>query len=169
VEYDSKVTILFRLNRFDETEKALVEAAAHHADSSDVLALRYRLALLKQDRAGTDALVAGSHAQSENEVVLWQVQALEAAREGRLEEAGRDSRRAIEMARGAGLTERAAVFEAAQAVLVSARRDVTFALVLGGEHCRRAAPNLPKWANCSCQTQQDPRNTYPACAQSGWI
>ena len=69
VDYGSKVAILFRLDRFEETEKALVEAAAHHADSSDVLALRYRLALLKQDRP-----------------------------------------------RGAGLTERAAVFEAAQAV-----------------------------------------------------
>jgi len=47
---------------------------------------------------------------------MWHVQALETAREGRLEDAERDSRRAIEMARGAGLTERAAVFEAAQAV-----------------------------------------------------
>ena len=55
-------------------------------------------------------MVAGSHAQSENEMAMWHVQALEAAREGRLEEAERDSRRAIEMARGAGLTERAAVF-----------------------------------------------------------
>ena len=47
---------------------------------------------------------------------MWHVLALEAAREGRLEEAERDSRRAIEMSRSAGLTERAAVFEAAQAV-----------------------------------------------------
>jgi hypothetical protein len=49
-------------------------------------------------------------------MLMWHVQALETAREGRLEDAERDSRRAIEMARGAGLTERAAVFEAAQAV-----------------------------------------------------
>jgi hypothetical protein len=49
-------------------------------------------------------------------MAMWHVQALEAAREGRLEESQRDSRLAIEMARGAGLAERAAVFEAAQAV-----------------------------------------------------
>ena len=116
VDYGSKVRILFQLSRFDETEKALVDAEAHHAVSSDVLAVRYRLALLKQDRARADAVVAGSRAQSENEMTMWHVQALEAAREGRLEEAERDSRRAIEMARGAELKERAAVFEAAQAV-----------------------------------------------------
>ncbi len=116
VDYASKVNILFRLSRFEETEKAFVEAAAHRADSSDVLAFRYRLALLKQDRARAEQWWPASHAQSENEMVMWHVQALEAAREGRLEEAERDSRRAIEIARGAGLTERAAVFEAAQAV-----------------------------------------------------
>jgi serine/threonine protein kinase/Flp pilus assembly protein TadD len=51
VDYGSKVRILFQLGRFDETEKALLDADAHHATSSDILALRYRLALLKQDRA----------------------------------------------------------------------------------------------------------------------
>jgi eukaryotic-like serine/threonine-protein kinase len=116
VDYGSKVRILFQLNRFEETEKALVDASAHHGDSSDVLAFRYRLALLKQDTARAQTVVARSHAQSEDEMVMWHVQALEAAREGHLEEAERDSRRAIEIARGAGLTERAAVFEAAQAV-----------------------------------------------------
>jgi hypothetical protein len=116
VQYGNKALILFRLSRFEETERALVEAAAHRAFASDVLALRYRLALLKQDRAGAETVVAGSRAQSENEMAMWHVQALEAAREGRLEEAERDSRRAIEMARGAGLAERAAVFQAAQAV-----------------------------------------------------
>jgi tRNA A-37 threonylcarbamoyl transferase component Bud32/TolB-like protein len=116
VEYGNKVNILFRLGRFEETEKALVDAEAHHAVASDMLAVRYRLALLKQDRASAETVVTASRAQSENEMVLWHVQALEAAREGRIEDAERDSRRAIEMARGAGLTERAAVFEAAQAV-----------------------------------------------------
>jgi eukaryotic-like serine/threonine-protein kinase len=116
VTYGNKVDILFRLDRFAETEKALVDAAAHRAVSADVLALRYRLALLKQDRASAETVVAGSRTQSEYEMAMWHVQALEAAREGRLEEAERDSRRAIEMARGDGLTERAAVFEAAQAV-----------------------------------------------------
>jgi tRNA A-37 threonylcarbamoyl transferase component Bud32 len=116
VEYSNKVNILFHLSRFEETEKALVEAAAHHADASDVLVFRYRLALLKKDLSQAQTVVASSRAQSENEMLLWHVQALAAARDGRLEEAARDSRRATEMARGAGLKERAAVFEAALAV-----------------------------------------------------
>jgi len=81
-----------------------------------MFALRYRLALSKQDRAGAESVVAASHAQSDAEMAMWHVQALAAARDGRVEEAGRDSRRAIEMARSAGLAERAAVFQAAQAV-----------------------------------------------------
>ncbi len=79
VTYANKVDMLFRLDRFAETQKALVEAAAHRAVSADVLALRYRLALLKQDRASAETVVAGSRAQSENEMAMWHVQALEAA------------------------------------------------------------------------------------------
>jgi hypothetical protein len=84
--------------------------------TSDILAFRYRLALLKQDRAGAEAAVEMSHTQSMNELVMWHVQALAAAHDGRLEEAERDSRRAVEIARGAGLAERAAVFQAAKGV-----------------------------------------------------
>jgi eukaryotic-like serine/threonine-protein kinase len=116
VQYGNKVDMLFRLGRFEETEKALVDAAAHHAMAADVLAVRYRLALLKQDRAGAEAAVATSHSQSENELAMWHIQALAAAHDGRLDDAERDSRRGIEMARGAGLAERAAVIQAAQAV-----------------------------------------------------
>jgi serine/threonine protein kinase len=116
VIYGNRVFLLFRLSHVEETEKALVDAAAHHAVASDLLVLRYRLALLKQDRSSAETLVAGSRAQSDNETAMWHAQALAAARDGRLQDAERDSRRAIEMARGAGLTERAAVFEAAQAV-----------------------------------------------------
>ena len=49
-------------------------------------------------------------------MVLAQVQALAAARDGRLNEAERYSRSAIEMALRAGLRERTAVFQAAPAV-----------------------------------------------------
>lgn len=116
VEYGNRVYLLFHLGRFDETEKAIASAAAHRALSPDVLAVRYQLALLKRDRAGAEAVVAMSHAQSENELIMWHVQALAAAHDGRLNDAERDSRRAVEMARDAGLTERAAVILAAQGV-----------------------------------------------------
>ncbi len=116
VEYANRAGLLFRLDRFDEAEKAFGIAAAHHAVSSDVLALRYRLALLKQDAAGLEGVLTQSRGENETEMLMTHVQALAAARDGRVEEAEGLSRRAIEMARGAGLTERAAVFEAAQAV-----------------------------------------------------
>src|SRR6185437_139183 len=116
VDYGSKCDLLFRLGRFDETEKALVEAAAHHSMASNVIAVRYRLALLKNDQARADAVVMECRGQGDNEMAMWHMQALNAARDGRLAEAERDSRRSIEMARAAGLTERAAVFQAAQAV-----------------------------------------------------
>lgn len=71
---------------------------------------------MKHDQTRAAAVVARKRDQSENEIAMWQAQALEAAREGRLEEAGGHARRIIETARAAGLTERAAVFEAAQGV-----------------------------------------------------
>ena len=124
VEYGNRVNILFHLGRFEETEKALSDAVAHHAMVPDVLATRYRLAyLLKQDRAGADAAIAMGHSQIENELVMWHVQALTAAHDGRLDDAERDSRRAIEMARDAGLPERAAVIQAAQGVWSSLYGD----------------------------------------------
>src|SRR5579871_4820715 len=49
--YASRALTLFRLGRFDEAEEAFGVAAAHHAVSSEALATRYRLALLKQDKA----------------------------------------------------------------------------------------------------------------------
>jgi serine/threonine protein kinase len=116
VEYANRAELLFYMDRFDEAEKAFGIAVAHHAVSSDGLALRYRLALLKQDQAGIEWVLQQSRGDNETEMFMAHVQALAAAHDSRVEEAERLSRRAIEMARGAGLTERAAVFEAAQAV-----------------------------------------------------
>ncbi|HEY2381773.1 MAG TPA: protein kinase [Terriglobia bacterium] len=114
--YGNQAQILFLLGRFEEAEKAFQVAAAHHALSADVLALRYRLALLKQDRKGIENVLAASRDTRDNAMVLSHIKALAAARGGRMAEAERDSRAAIEMARGAGLQERAAVFQAAPAV-----------------------------------------------------
>ena len=50
VQYGNRAEMLFRLGRFAETEKALVDATAHRATFPNVLAVRYWLALLKQDR-----------------------------------------------------------------------------------------------------------------------
>jgi eukaryotic-like serine/threonine-protein kinase len=114
--YTNQAEALFHLGRFDEAEKAIAVAAAHHATSLTMLAVRYRLALLKRDQAGMERLLAESRGNHESEMVLAQVQALATARDGQLKEAERYSRNAIEMALRAGLRERTTVFQAAPAV-----------------------------------------------------
>jgi tetratricopeptide (TPR) repeat protein len=115
--YTNRAEALFHLGRFDEAEKALAVAAAHHATTSTtMLAVLYRFALLKRDKAGMEKLLTESRGNNESEMALAQVQALAAARDGHLNEAEQFSRNAIEMARRAGLLERTAVFQAAPAV-----------------------------------------------------
>jgi serine/threonine protein kinase/Flp pilus assembly protein TadD len=114
--YTNHAEALFRLGRFDEAEKAIAVAAAHHAATTATLAVRYRLALLKRDQAGMEKLLVESRGNQDSEIGLAQVQALAAARDGHLKEAERYSRSAVEMALRAGLRERTAVFRAAPAV-----------------------------------------------------
>ena len=115
--YTNLANALFRLGRFDEAVKAFAVADAHHVTMPpDSLAVRYRLALLKRDRAGMERVLAESRGNRGNEMVLAQVQALAAARDGHLIEAEGYSRRAVEMAHSAGLQDRTAVYQAAPAV-----------------------------------------------------
>ena len=114
--YINQAGALFHLGRFDEAEKAFAVAAAHHARGPDAYAVLYRLALLRRDKAAMEKILVESRGNHDSEIVLAQVQALAAARDGRLNEAGGSSRSAIEMALRAGLKERTAVFQAAPAV-----------------------------------------------------
>jgi len=113
--YVNRAGTLFTLGRFEEAEKAFALAVAHHA-TPDLLMLNYRLALLKHDKARMDKFVAESRGNNASEMALAHVQALAAAHDGRLSEAERYSRSAIEMAIRVGLRERTAVFQAAPAV-----------------------------------------------------
>ena len=113
--YANQSNILFHLGRFEEAEKALAVAAAHHATAADTPVFLYLLALSKRDKAGMEKILAGSRG-TESELVLEHVQALAVARDGHLNEAERYSRSAIELALRAGLRERTAVFQAAPAV-----------------------------------------------------
>ncbi len=114
--YTNRANGLFYLGRFEEAEKAFSVAAAHHATTLGLLANRYRLALLKGDKTGMERSVAESRGNRDIDLVMTHVQALAAARDGRLSEAEQYSRSAVEMALRAGLRERAAVLQAAPAV-----------------------------------------------------
>jgi Flp pilus assembly protein TadD len=160
--YVNQAGALFHLGRFQEAEKAFAVASAHHAKGPESQSALYRLALLRGDKATMEKVLAESRGNHDSEIVLAQVQALAAADDGRLNEAERFSRNAIEMAIRAGLRERTAVFQAAPAVWNAlyenkdaARRiaetalktfegrDVAFAagfaLALGGETVRAGA------------------------------
>jgi tetratricopeptide (TPR) repeat protein/predicted Ser/Thr protein kinase len=114
--YINQANALFRLGRMEEAEKVYAVAVAHHAKAPDALGLRYRLASLKRDKPGMEKILAESRGNHDSEMLLEQVQALAAARDGRLNEAEQYSRGAVEMAIRAGLRERTAVFQAAPAV-----------------------------------------------------
>jgi len=114
--YTEQATALFHLGRFEEAEKAFAVADAHRATAVDSLPARYRLSLLKRDKAAMERSFTESRGNRESELVLAQLQALAAAHDGHLNKAEMYSRSAIERALGAGLRERTAVFQAAPAV-----------------------------------------------------
>jgi serine/threonine protein kinase/Flp pilus assembly protein TadD len=114
--YINQAGALFHLGRFEEAEKAFDLAAAHRAKGPEAQQGQYRIALLKRDKAAMEKILVESRGNHDSEIVLAQVQALAVARDGRLKEADRYSRSAIEMAIRAGLKERTAVFQAAPAV-----------------------------------------------------
>ena len=106
----------FYQGRFGEVEKGLPLAVKHNAASPELMLFRYRLASLQQDRQGMEQVVSESRGKPQWETVFANSQGLMAANEGRLDEADRHARQAVDLARTAGETERAAVFHAASAV-----------------------------------------------------
>jgi len=114
--YLNEAAALYHMGRFEEAEKAFAVAAAHHATAPDSMGRRYRLALLKRDKAAMEGILAESRGNHDSEMSLDQVQALAAARDGHLNEADVHSRSGVERALRAGLREQAAVFQATPAV-----------------------------------------------------
>jgi serine/threonine protein kinase/tetratricopeptide (TPR) repeat protein len=113
--YQSAIDAPFHMGRFDDAEKAFKTAVRHGAISPDVLPVEYRLALLQRP-ADVERIWTENRGKPEFEVVLAHTAGLESARTGRVDQAERYSRQSIELARGEGSLERAAVFEAAPAV-----------------------------------------------------
>jgi eukaryotic-like serine/threonine-protein kinase len=103
------------LDRFDDALKA-VQRYIGLDNNSGMLSLRYFLAYLQGDRAGMDKAVSESTQRSEAAEYLDYCQALVAAQAGRLKDADRLSRRAVDLAEAAGAKERAATWIVAQAL-----------------------------------------------------
>ena len=113
--YSGLATHNLLLDRFEESAEALRRAAERNVDLPEFLVTRYYLAFFKGDKAGMDREIArarGQHVEDE----MSHHQALVLARSGRMQQARVMWQRASASAQQAGLLERAAIFQSAQAV-----------------------------------------------------
>ena len=126
------------LDRFAEAADALQRAAERKLEIPEFLVTRYYLAFLKGDQAGMEREIArapGEHAED------WMShnQALVLARSGRMRQARTMWERAIALAQQAGNRERAAIYEAAEAVC-----EAHFGNAAAAKERARAALELAK-------------------------
>jgi eukaryotic-like serine/threonine-protein kinase len=147
------------LDRLVDAEAAIQRASERKLEHNYFLLLRYFISFLKGDSAGMRREAAQAKGKQGAEDEMSHVEALVLARSGRLQEARRMSRLAVDLAQQAGQHERAAMFETGAAVwegffgnAAAARRSATdalklatgrdvdfaaaFALVLSGESTR---------------------------------
>ena len=106
------------LGRFSEVEKALARAAANNMNMSHsgFCILRFHLAFFKNDQAGMELEATQARGRLGVEDVISHNQALVLARAGRMQQAGETWQRARGLTKQTGKREKAAMYEAAEAV-----------------------------------------------------
>jgi len=114
--YGNRAEVLMRMDRLEEAESAFSQAATHGISMGFERGSWYQLGFVKNSPSVMEAALADSHTNVETDIMMTHVQALAAARDGRIEEANRLSRRAVDLAKASGWVERAAVVLAAPAV-----------------------------------------------------
>ncbi len=114
--YGNRAEILMRMGRLDEAESAFSQAATHGISMGFERGSWYQLGFVKNSPSVMEAALADSQTNVETDIIMTHVQALAAARDGRIEEANRLSRRAANLAKASGWAERAAVVLAGPAV-----------------------------------------------------
>jgi eukaryotic-like serine/threonine-protein kinase len=106
----------FFLDRFPEAESTLQRASERKLENANLLAMRYKIAVLKGDKDQMDRVAALAKGKRRSEHLLAHEEALALARSGRLQAARRSSNRAIDLALQGGEREAAASYQAARAV-----------------------------------------------------
>jgi len=104
------------LNRLDESDDALRQAAARKLEIPELSIQRYNNAFLRGDRAGMDREVTASLGNADTEDWISADDAFTLAYSGQLNQARAKSRHAVDLAKQAGRKERAALLEAGPAV-----------------------------------------------------
>jgi len=113
VGYGSLAQSYFFLDRFPEAESALQRAPAQN---SNMLVVRYTIAMLKGDKDQMDRVVALAKGRQGTEYRLAHAEALALARSGRLRAARGSSNRGVDLALQERKREEAASYRAARAV-----------------------------------------------------
>ncbi|MBV9301706.1 MAG: hypothetical protein JOY62_07695 [Acidobacteriaceae bacterium] len=103
-------------NRLSEAEAVLRKGSERRIDIVHFSLCRYMIAFLESDQAAMEREVTHRQAKLEAQGSFDHQEALTLAYQGRVKEANRVSDRAVNLARQAGLLERAAQFEGARAV-----------------------------------------------------
>lgn len=125
------------LDRLEEAENTLRRASDRKLEMPDYFVLRYDIAFLRDDQPEMQRQVSSARRKPAAEDWIANHEAFVDAYSGRLEEAGRMSRQATELALQAAQRERAALYQAGAAVreaffgnLAAARRSAIAALEL---------------------------------------
>ena len=135
--YGNLIDGYFYLDRFDEAEKALQQAAARKLETPDHFVHGYSIAFLKGEKEQMDRAVARARGKRGAEQRVANSEALVSARSGQLQRAQALSSRAVNLARQEGARETAATYQAVQAVwealygnAAEARKNAATALAL---------------------------------------
>ena len=104
------------LNRLEEAQKVLERAAERKLALPEFLVERYQIAFAKGDKNEMERLLALGQRKSGGEDWMAHAESLALACSGQLQLASRASRRAINSAAEAGVQERAAQYQASEAV-----------------------------------------------------
>ncbi len=135
--YACLATAYLALNRFQEAENTLQQAAARKIEAPEILITEYQLAFLKRDKARMEWTMALGRGKPGAEDFLIDGEAIALASSGHLQQARSASRRAADLALRARQPEKAALFEAGAALsdafvgnAVEARQEAASALQL---------------------------------------
>lgn len=125
----------FFLDRFDEAEQVLQQAATRKLEAPNYLVVGYNIAFLKGETEQMDRMATLAEGKREAEHEIANSQALAAAHSGQLERAHQFSSRAVNLATQEGAREAAATYRAVEAIWqglygkgADARRGATAAL-----------------------------------------
>lgn len=124
IEYDPDFVFGYNILAFEHmavgdlkgAERALQEAEIRKLKIPDLAIARYQMAFLNGDQEGMDRVTAQTLKESDTEDWVAHMRSTVLAYGGRLQQAAKTSQHAIEAARRAGQPERAALFQAAEAI-----------------------------------------------------